>query len=60
MRGIGQWASGPESWGPNWDHLEKKKKKLNVNFSPIKMHENVYLWTIYIPREPENRDKPEN
>ncbi len=33
MRGIGQWASGPESWGPNWDlpHKKKKKKKTRLN-----------------------------
>ncbi len=27
MKGVGQWASGPESWGPNWDPLCKKKKQ---------------------------------
>ncbi len=26
MRGIGQWASGLESWGPNWDPPRKRKK----------------------------------
>ncbi len=24
---MGQWASGPESWGPSWDPPRKKKKK---------------------------------
>ncbi len=28
MRGIGQWARGPESWGPNWDPPRKKKNEL--------------------------------
>ncbi len=28
MRGIGQWASGPESWGPNQDPTRQKKKKM--------------------------------
>ncbi len=32
MRGIGQWASGPESWGPNWDLPHKKKKKSERDF----------------------------
>ncbi len=27
MRGIGQWASRPESWGPNWDLLREKKRQ---------------------------------
>ncbi len=25
MRGMGQWASGRESWGPSWDPPRKKK-----------------------------------
>ncbi len=28
MRGIGQWASRPESWGPNWDPAKKKNSDL--------------------------------
>ncbi len=33
MRGIGQWASEPESWGPIWDLPRKKKKKKTQNSS---------------------------
>ncbi len=42
MRGIGQWASGPESWGPNGNRpLSKKKRRIRhlmwdrKNFSKI-------------------------
>ncbi len=34
MRGIGQWASGPESWGPNWD-LPRAKKKIPIKIGPF-------------------------
>ncbi len=30
MKGTGQWASGPESWGPSWDPPRKKKENLLV------------------------------
>ncbi len=52
MRGMGQWASGLESWGPSWDPPHKKKKKsiwpnLLVEFEEslreklLKFHTNV-------------------
>ncbi len=28
MRGLGQFASGPDFWGPNWDPPRKEKKLL--------------------------------
>ncbi len=36
MRGMGQWASGPESWGPTWDPPRKKKEKEKL--PPIPNH----------------------
>ncbi len=39
---MGQWASGPESWGPSWDPPRKKKKNLSS-----------YLIKIFFQKYPE-------
>ncbi len=34
MRGMGQWASRPESWGPNGDPPRQKKKRSRFRYFP--------------------------
>ncbi len=40
MRGIGQWASGPESWGANRNPTRQKE--------PYQFSKCIFIWSILI------------
>ncbi len=52
MRGMGQWASGPELWGPSWTHLAEKKEKKKRTLYWVWKSENgrIERLQIVVPR----------